>query len=96
MPKNLHFAKILRIFAKNLEQTFSMSLQEYKDNGYKKDPYLYAYRKDFKKYTITVFSFQTIIQIGKTQITLDRVISPQSVELLAQTTYNIINEEVNQ
>lgn len=92
----MHFAKILCIFAKILRANMIlMSLQEYKDNGYKKDPYLYAYRKDFKKYTITVFSFQTIIQIGKTQITLDRVISPQSVELLAQTTYNIINEEVN-
>ena len=72
-----------------------MDLQEYKDNGYKKDLYLYAFRKDFKQYTITVFPFQTIIQLGKTMITLDRVVSTKTIELIAQTIYDIINEEVN-
>lgn len=91
----MHFAKLLCIFAKNLKANILMDLQEYKDNGYKKDLYLYAYKKTFKRYTITVFSFQTIIQYDKTQITLNRVVSPQSVELLAQTIYDIINEEVN-
>jgi len=73
-----------------------MDLTPYVKEGYKKDPYLYAFSKGFKHFVITVFPFQTLIQVKKTQVTIDRVISPKSIETLADIIYTTLNEEENQ
>lgn len=70
-----------------------MNLQQYVEEGYKKDIYRYAYSKCFEHFTIIVFSSMTIIQFDKTKITLNRVISPSGIEMIAQMIYDTIYEE---